>query len=451
MQAQGGYAFDLGSDFSVATGYRLDNAKVGLCATLSDPNYYGYGLARFKSINMWEIQLNGIGAITDNFYIRGMADYAVVLGGKYRDTGVFDMLSDPYNATLGANYYTCCGCVCEECPPCNCDCGDKVYRQTVASRGALKGQAWDAATAIGYMFHLSDEFGMGPALGWSFNQQKYRTTEGAFGPLQLQYRAVPCAPDFYVDNLFLISGTPEGSSLFIGELTAESQQQCQADPDFIRNILGENPCSDVSVGCEAPCMGFGFCANDTIYRARWNGPFLGLDFFWRITQRWTMLFGYEIHLQRLNGKIITLGGDDCCACDCCPSFLDSRASYLNQTVDEVLSSKAIPGECVSFCPACITWNKWGWGQVFYANASYMCNDNWYVGLMADFTMASVNGCAAVDPCESCCTVYNGAARDPVTTAATLGAVGDNPVWSAATFQKARWNSFVAKVSVGYLF
>jgi len=436
-------AAELKSFVNLNTGYRNDNARVGLCATLSDPNYYGYGLAKFQSVNMWEVQLAGFGAITDSFYIRAMADYATVLGGKYHDSGVFDILSDPFNATLGQTYYSCCCCV-DDCPPCNCDCGDQTYRATVATQGALKGHAWDVSGALGYMFHISEEFGIAPVIGWSFNEQRYKTTSGSFGPMPTQYMLAPCSDDKWADNLFMMSGTAPRVGFGLGEL----DDNCTS---LVRVIVGQNACSEFSVGCGAPCVAFGLCSNDTVYRARWNGPFIGLDFLWTPTQDWYLNFGYELHYQMMRGRFSTLGAGDCCndncGCDYCPGFLDMRASYENSGADATF----LPGSCVPFCPSCISWSKNGWGQVFFAGLNYLCSENWQVGVLLNYTMANVSGCASVDPCESCCTVFNGAARDPVRTLEALGEVGTNPTWANGTFQKARWRSFGAQVLLGYVF
>jgi hypothetical protein len=431
-------AFELRSQINLTTGYRNDNAKFAICSLLSNPAYYGYGQAKFQAVNLWEVQLNGIGAFTDNWYVRALVGYGAVLGGKYNDSGVFDILSDPYNATLGENYYSCCsGCVCEDQCPCDCTCGDEIYRNTVPSQGAVGGSAWDAWLAFGYMFHASEEFGIAPVVGWSFNQQRFKVKEGSWGPVPTSFEVVKCADDdsiieaFYTENLLLTGGICTGTSESIA---------AAGHPDLFVGNASSTLGSIVNTGCGCQCTVFGLCGDDTAYRARWNGPFIGLDFYWTPSQDWHVMMGYELHYQFYNGRFDTLGGGgDCCetgcnACDYCPGF-------------QRLCSYEEGNGCVNFCPSTITTSSSGWGQRFYFNAAYQVNQNWQVGFNLDYTMANANDCDQVDPCEACCHVCNGAAL----VADNSLAVDVHPIWSNASFKKARWRSFGAQVSVGYLF
>ncbi|MFZ4099322.1 MAG: hypothetical protein ACOYKZ_03220 [Chlamydiia bacterium] len=432
-------AFELRSDLNLTTGYRSDTARFAMCATLSNPDFFGYGDQKYRNVNMWTVQLNGVGAFTDNWYLRGFVGYATVLGGRVFDTGVFDILSDPYNATFGQDYYSCCkGCICEDCPPCDCGC-DLVYHNTVPAAASVGGDAWDADLAIGYMFHASEEFGIAPVFGWSFNQQRYTWNHSQWGPIPLMYQAIGgCAEsddeanDFYSDHLIMDSGVAVGDSLVF------EAGYVGSTGTFVQSVDIENTAGRVSdPGCGAPCVVFGGCGDDNIYRARWNGPFLGLDFVWTPSQDWYVVFGYELHYNHYSGRFDALGGVDCCdssacGCDYCPSW--------TALCDE--------GDlCTTFVPATVTASSNGWGQVFNLDIQYMCNQNWQFGIDLNYTTYNASGCDAMDPCTSCYTVCNGAAlveQDDIDEDVY-------PVWQNAAFKKARWSSFAAQVSVGYLF
>lgn len=427
-------AFELRSQINLTSGYRSDNAKFAICSTLSNPNYFGYGEAKFQAVNLWEVQLMGIGAFTDNWYVRALVGYGAVLGGKYNDSGVFDILSDPFNATIGENYYTCCsGCGCDDVCPCDCTCGEATYRTTVPTQGCVGGSAWDAWIAFGYMFHASEEFGIAPVIGWSFNQQRYKVKNGSWGPVPLMYELAACSEDksaldaFHTNNLPLVGGVGAGYAL---DLYAGETEIWSGDNTSLTGPL--------NTGCKAPCTVFGLCGDDTTYRARWNGPFIGLDFYWTPSQDWHVLMGYELHYQHLSAQFDSLGGGDCCTdycgCDYCPGFT-TLCSYEDGNY------------CVPFCASTITASSNGWGQVFYFNGYYQVNQNWQVGFELNYTMANANSCDSVDPCEACCVVCNGAAESLTNSYAT----DVNPYWQNATFQKARWRNFGAQVSVGYLF
>lgn len=474
MVATTASAFELRSELDLATGYRNDNARFGICSTLSDPRFFGYGLAKFRNINMWEVQLTGVGAITDNAYFRGLVGYATVLGGKYHDSGVFDILSDPFNATLGENYYACCvGCGCEDkCPPCTCECADKTYRRTVEAKASLSGSAWDASIALGYMFHASEEFGVAPVVGWSFNQQRYKTFNGSFGPLQMQYLPYACNSDgdFYTNNAPIFGGVasdaafagaysvPNVTSLIVNDINLTSAgplTEFSAGGPGAWLLTGKNIESNTTAGCDLACTYFGQCPNNNSYRARWNGPFIGLDFLWTPSQDWNVTFGYELHYQHLSGRFDSLGGGNCCdgvcSCDFCPKFSTVNALWTEDGETNLWD------KCQGFCPASITWSSNGWGQVFSGAINYQCNQNWQAGIALRYTMANANGCDTIDPCSSCCEVLNGAAlwSDALANQQVPGYIAVReevaPVWSDASFQKARWRSFSAQVSVGYLF
>jgi hypothetical protein len=103
--------------------------------------------------------------------------------------------------------------------------------------------------------------------------------------------------------------------------------------------------------------------------------------------------------------------------------------------------------CNTFVPETITFSSNGWGQVFNLYANYAMNQNWQVGFELGYKMRNVSDCEEVNPCASCNFVCNGAALIADDTSA-----GNTwPIWANAAFKKARWRSFDAQVSVGYLF
>jgi len=420
-------AYDCDNQFQLLTGYRSDQAYFSLCSTLSDPDYYGYGKLEFRNVNFWQLELRGRGFFGHHLYLRGSAAISLVLGGRSRDSGVLDILSDPYNATLGQNYYSLfdnCGCD-QPCPPCQGGCcDDKKFRNNVASNGWLSGYAWDAAAALGYLFYLSPEMGIAPVIGASFHQQRYKIVDSAFGPLPLQYFVVSPEDDFYLNNVALYSGAPEnnsGTSEWVYENGA-------ADPIIWSSLL--------EPGCRTVAASFGGCGSYSAYRPRWMGGFIGLDLLWAPSQNFTVTLEYELHLRHLSGRFDALGGSSCCGTECDPLAGCELCPQLRLS--------PFGAECKRFCPATISWDKWGWGQLFYFAFDYRCNSNWRVGAQIAYSLARAGGCSAIDPCASCCEVVNGAAVIGASDVA-------NPIWSEATFQQARWRSISAQASIGYSF
>lgn len=436
------FGFELRSELNLTSGYRNDNAKFAICSTLSDPDFFGFGQANFRNINMWEVQLNGWGAFTDSVYLRGMVGYAKVLGGKVYDSGVVDILSDPYNATLGEDYYRCCvGCICEDACPCECTCGNSsVFHNTVPVQASLGGSAWDAKIALGYMFHASEEFGIAPVIGWEFNQQRYSYNHAIWGPIPLNYQAVGgCsqstdeAYDFYVDHEVLYNGVGIGDEIVIRDGYSDSLGS------FAQSLTLQDYADPSTNGaCGPVCVAFGLCGDDTVYRARWNGPFIGLDFYWTPSMDWKVTFTYELQYNHYSGRFDSLGGGGCCetfcGCNDCPRF----QNFCDTS------------DCVEFQPQTITTSSNGWGQVFNLYANYAMNQNWQVGFELGYKMRNANDCGNVDPCESCVPVCNGAALVEDQTI-NDGFPSSYPIWANASFKKARWRMFDAQVSLGYLF
>lgn len=451
------YSFELASNVGVYTGYRSDSADFSLCSTLADFNYWGYGQAKFRSINLWDIRLTGIGAVSETFYYRGMAGYARVLGGRYRDSGVFDILSDPHNSALGEYYTSCCkgGCGCsDECAPCACQCAGagQKYHQSVPSKGCLTGSAFDLSLALGHMFHSSDTLGWAPVIGWAFNQQRYKTLSTMWGPIPLTYFpsstciATESGMPFYEDNAILVGGlapttgmlvafdTPN-SATFTVDSTASEVNQVTVEGVGQRLL-------EPGLGCGPTCVRFGACGDNSSYRARWNGPFIGLDLLWDFAEGFRLQMAYELHYQRLSGRFDSMGGGGCCEqvcqCDSCPSF-----QKMLRGPGESRDYQNIEG-CNSFCPQTITWHSRGWGQVVDASLAYQCGQNWLVGCALSYSMASASKCRAIDQCSSCCSVINPTARsrfDP----------DPQPYWKDARFRQAKWQSIVASLGLAYQF
>jgi len=449
-------AFELTSELTVFTGYRADCADFSICSTLADFNYWGYGQAKFRSVNLWGVQLRGTGAISDTFYYRGAVGYGRVLGGRYKDSGVFDILSDPHNSAMGEYYSSCCtscGCA-DDCPPCDCQAAEigQKYHQTVTAKGCLSGSAYDLSIAVGRMFHTTTEIGWAPLLGWSFNQQRYKTISTMWGPIPLTYfpsntcMATESGMPFYEDNAILVGGLASSTGMLVAfdtpnsatfEVNLTEPEKNQVTVEGVGQRLLEP-----DLGCEPTCVRFGACGDDSSYRARWNGPFVGLDLLWVPSESFRLNLSYELHYQHLSGRFDSMGGGDCCSqpcpCEGCPAFQkmlrgpgESR-DYLN-----------IPG-CNTFCPQTISWASRGWGQVIDASLVYLCSPRWQVGCLISYSTASTDRCRTIEPCESCCSVINPSARsrfDP----------DPQPYWKDATFRKARWQSILVSLGLGYRF
>jgi len=414
-----GHGFEMG-EVAIATGYRQDSSSFAICSGLASPDYYGFGKIRARDVHMWEIGIGASASLTDHAYLRAALSYGVILGGKMNDSGVADINSNPLNSVLGGLYTDCCApCNCDD-KGCACDCQDKIFHESVQTTANLRGNAVDFTIALGYAFRPMDDFMLAPVVGWTYNSQRQRWVDAIYGPIQLTGYAYPCPAADYALNE---AGTPP----YFNNTNPDAVVIAGREPQQLNlgYLDGLNPVYE-------SCVSFGNCFDGTVYRARWNGPFIGVDLGYAISDVWNVVVGYALSYCNLNAKFQTFTSvtDQGCNCDQCPTFLDYYGP--NNTLQEI-----------SFVPSEMTFSSWGLGQEISIATDYRCG-NWTAGLGVGWSYRNATNCAESDPCYSCQTTYNPEAY-------LVSGAGMRPVWSYAQLTKARWGSFSALVTLGYLF
>jgi hypothetical protein len=96
----------------------------------------------------------------------------------------------------------------------------------------------------------------------------------------------------------------------------------------------------------------------------------------------------------------------------------------------------------AFVPSEMRFGSWGLGQEVSFATDFRCG-NWVAGIGINYMYRNATHCADSDPCVSCETT-----RNPNTD--LTSSRRENPVWSYAQMTKARWGSFSALVSLGYI-
>jgi hypothetical protein len=407
-----GHAVEIG-EVAVATGYRQDSSSFSICSGLASPDFFGFGKIRSRDVHIWEIGIGASASLTDHAYLRAALSYGVILGGKVQDSGVADINSNPLNSVFGEYYTACCApCNCDD-TPCGCDCEDRIFRKSVQTSAYLNGNVVDFNVALGYAFRPIEDFMIAPVVGWTYNSQRQRWAGAIYGPLQVEGAAEPC-PAAILQPV-------------IGGFDYNSWE----DPAFAE--LNPNILVDYFQGCVA----FGNCFDGTVYRARWNGPFIGVDLGYALSDVWNVVVGYAFSYNNFNGKFVTLGGceGDACDCDLCPTFFNASNFQLGDDLPT--------GPFYAFQPSEMRFSSWGIGQEVSVATDYRCG-NWTAGIGVGYSYKQANHCADSEPCEAFRSVVN---PNQAETAGTKA----YPIWSYASLQKARWSSFSVLLTLGYQF
>ncbi len=430
-----GYGFHMG-EVVVATGYRQDSSSFSICSGLASPNYYGYGKAKSRDVHIWEIGIGASASLNDHLYLRSALSYGAILGGKLYDSGIADINSNPLNSVFGGLYTECCApCNCDD-NSCACDCQDKTFHPSVQTKANLRGNVVDFNVALGYAFRPCDDWMIAPVVGWTYNSQRQRWVDAFYGPLYHLGQFTPCYDDVTQNIGVSTVANPEPISYTYTDPATEQQV----------NVLGT-----ATLGC----VSFGDCFDGTVYRARWNGPFVGIDLGWAVSDVWNVVVGYAFSYNHLQVKFNTVTSEDQqgCACNLCPEFGytiledgSAQGSY------QILGSAQWGG--YSFVPSEMRFGSWGIGQEVSLATDYRCG-NWIAGLGVSYTYKTATQCADSDPCTSCYDSRNPEQLPENFVASTVP--GKNvqrpirPVWSYAQLDKARWGSFSALVTLGYQF
>jgi hypothetical protein len=399
-----GHAVDL-NEWAFELGYRRDHASFGVVATLSDPAYNGFGLSRYRGLQIAEIGFQAEAGLTPRFLLRGEVKAGAVLTGKLEDSGVADISSDPFNAHT-ADFYGLCQAPCDD-SGCRCLCPDLLQSNLVPTSAHVKGFVWDINLALGAVFRPDPSWSVVPLVGWQWNAQNYRWTHSSWGPLETSSLGSPCStPNPAFSGLLAISPCNEGLL------------ECLTDG------------SNLPLGC----LSFADCFNSSRYKAQWNTAEIGLEVNWAVCEQWHLSALYAFHFGAYYGRFETLGGE-CCECDpcsACPQFYDVCGSSLSAP------------QVIGFVPSSMRVHAPAVGQEVILAADWGGISSWHLGLQASFQTRRVSSsCPDIEPCESCGEVCNAARQD--------GASKLTPVWQDAVLERARWGTFDILLTIGKVF
>lgn len=145
------------------------------------------------------------------------------------------------------------------------DCsGNNVER---FHRDMGRGEVWDLSGGVGYQFCACDTFRITPLIGYSSHEQRIHR----FGPVH-----------GFINDWFF-----EDDSRFCNE----SSSSCSSSSSSEQIAKSSGNC----------CFGDLKCVSSR-YRARWNGPWLGLDIGYQVNCALDFYGSFEYHWAHFNGK-----------------------------------------------------------------------------------------------------------------------------------------------------
>jgi len=430
-------------EISLQAGYRQDAASLGICSTLSNPDFFGFGKMRIRQAHLWEVGANASYLFNDAWSIGASLKYGFVTGGQVRDSGIADINANPMNGGIGEIYGQCCDCPCTP-DVCACHCEGLLPHRLVPVQANLKGNTWDADVGLSYIFNMKDTFFITPEIGWAFNYQRYRYRNSSWGPVSAYLSYEPCpvregiatwgyTPYNDQDSTYPVwrLNDQPGHAMLLNQ-SANIWFAEQGDPD--------DPTKWTFTNSTPTCTAAGNCLDGTTYTARWNGGYLGISFDRTFGDDWAVGLNYRFFLQRYHGRFTTFGGNSRSACDCnqCPSFIVMDQRYLQGDPADNPLDATLQG----FAASQMDFGSWGYGQEIALHSDWRCND-WVVGIGAAYTYRVSPNCYDVDPCNSCTTIIN--------AGMSLDQFPETYTWSNARKTSARWSSFNILVNAGYLF
>lgn len=248
---------DLGLQDTVigfGVGYRHDclefRSKVGFddsSSNLSSSSFNGDEIKetdKFEGLNMWQISAGARATFCQGIYVRADADYAQIVDGKQKVSFKFE----PGSVIPGAA---------------SASCSDRLGIHAKADRG----YAYDLSAGIGYEFSFCcDQFVVAPVVGYSYNVQHIRSKRFKLGSGS--------------DSSW--SSSSSSSVVFV-----ESSDSSSSSSDF-----GSSSSSFYSSS-----SGSGSCSNGikNTVNARWQGPWLGVDFVYNVDCDWNLYGSFQWH------------------------------------------------------------------------------------------------------------------------------------------------------------
>jgi hypothetical protein len=399
-------------------GWRVDRASIGVCAALSDGQSYGFGLAKFRQVNVAQFGARAEAQLSTHWRGNAALTYGYIANGHVVDSGLCDMNSNPFNARSYSYTECCTPCSCQVDPTCECSCRELTPRALALTTARLRGGAWDWLLGATFEFRPCDDWKLGLGVNWEFDWQRYRFDQSIWGPMAGSIVGVDCLGP--LSSTFVVTD-PEGFEHYA--LTTPLQVA--------------HSIADTLVGPSARgggCLALGYCFNGSTYRASWNMAMGSLELDWQMTPSWEWQAIYRIGFGAYRGKFETLGGvgGESCSCELCPKFEEICGADL---ADLDIGP-------ASFTPSTMRIQAAAFGQDFTLLTRWRLED-WRFGI--DFTYLSrrTMNCTDIDPCRSCTEICNGALD--------LGGSSKRPIWADATLNRASWNSFQVNLHAGRAF
>ena len=231
------------SPFELGVGYRRDKFSWNTETELINGDVPVNFVSKHKwhDLKIWQIDAKVKYVTCDNIYFRACADYGWVTSGKFKNQFYVDLLPSPINSGSGSGSGS------------GSRSGSELGSGSVGSdavevfdftASADKGHVYDATLALGYQFKTCDDsFAIAPVVGYSWNGQHLEIGKEGSG-----------------------SGSSEDYSY-----------------------------SDASYSDD-------YSSDNSKYNARWNGPFIGVDFDYNLGCDWELFATYEFHWARYHAK-----------------------------------------------------------------------------------------------------------------------------------------------------
>lgn len=238
------------SNLSVGLGYRQDEIKWHTSGCTFDPHI------KFKKLNIWEINIGGKYVTCDNIYMRGYADYGWITSGRRHETDFEYFTDQEFQSSSSSSSYT----------------EGSAFVENDAFKNKVKGHVYDVSIALGYQFRWCDDsFAVSPVLGYSWNGQH-------------------------------ITGKAHEDSFFEGSSSSLTKSSSSSS-----SYSSYSSYSSSSYSSSSSSSSFSSDSNrhSPFYRARWNGPFLGVDLEYALWCDWTVFAGYEYHWARFHASTKT--------------------------------------------------------------------------------------------------------------------------------------------------
>jgi hypothetical protein len=246
------------SNFELGVGYRKDKLSWTTQGrvNLGEVPTKLTSKVQWKNLNIWQIDARVKYVTCDDIYFRASGDYGWITHGKATNKDYVEVLSSRVEDSTGSNRsgsYTD-------------GSGYSNYGNEFASFSskADRGHVYDADLALGYQFRMCDDsLSLTPLVGYAWNGQHLELG----GDHSSSYSYSTCEEDSYVTGTKVASRT--------GSYTDASAN------DYSDSISGHSHAK---------------------YNTRWNGPFIGFDFDYKLMCEWSLFGTYEFHWTRFHAK-----------------------------------------------------------------------------------------------------------------------------------------------------